>query len=85
MRVSLVIQMVKNLRAMWETWVQPLGWENPVLAVCEGMLQSQERRRSAPASVRPRCRGAWAHVTPGAGPAHARPHRAAAAGQRDDQ
>ena len=25
-----MIQMVKNLRAMWETWVQPLGWENPV-------------------------------------------------------
>ena len=20
--------MVKNLPAMWETWVQPLGWEN---------------------------------------------------------
>ena len=26
---SLVIQMVKNLLAMWETWVQSLGWENP--------------------------------------------------------
>ena len=21
--------MVKNLRAMWETWVQSLGWEDP--------------------------------------------------------
>ena len=23
-------QTVKNPRAMWETWVQPLGWEDPV-------------------------------------------------------
>ena len=22
--------MVKNLPAMWETWVRPLGWEDPV-------------------------------------------------------
>ena len=22
--------MVKNPRAMWETWVQSLGWEDPV-------------------------------------------------------
>ena len=27
-RVSLVAQMVKNLPAMWETWVQSLGWED---------------------------------------------------------
>ena len=27
---SLVAQMVKNLPAMWETWVQSLGWENPL-------------------------------------------------------
>ena len=27
--VSLVAQMVKNLPAMWETWVQSLGWEDP--------------------------------------------------------
>ena len=26
---SLVVQMVKNPPAMWETWVQPLGWEDP--------------------------------------------------------
>ena len=25
---SLVLQMVKNLSAMWETWVQSLGWED---------------------------------------------------------
>ena len=27
-RASLVAQMVKNLPAMWETWVQSLGWED---------------------------------------------------------
>ena len=26
----LVAQMVKNVSAMWETWVQPLGWEDPL-------------------------------------------------------
>ena len=25
---SLIAQMVKNLPAMWETWAQPLGWED---------------------------------------------------------
>ena len=27
---SLVAQLVKNLSAMWETWVQSLGWEDPL-------------------------------------------------------
>ena len=27
---SLVAQMVKNLPAVWETWVQCLGWEDPL-------------------------------------------------------
>ena len=27
---SLVAQLVKNLPAMWETWVQSLGWEEPL-------------------------------------------------------
>ena len=27
---ALVAQMVKNLTAMRETWVRPLGWENPL-------------------------------------------------------
>ena len=27
---SLVAQTVKNLLAMWETWVQSLGWEDPL-------------------------------------------------------
>ena len=26
----LVTQLVKNLPAVWETWVQSLGWENPL-------------------------------------------------------
>ena len=29
-RVSLVAQMVKNLPAVQETWVQSLGWEEPL-------------------------------------------------------
>ena len=27
---SLVAQLVKNLPAMWDTWVRPLGWEDPL-------------------------------------------------------
>ena len=27
---SLVAQLVKNPPATWETWVQPLGWEDPL-------------------------------------------------------
>ena len=27
---SLVAHMVKNLPAMWETWVGSLGWEHPL-------------------------------------------------------
>ena len=27
---SLVAQLVKNLPAMWETWVQSVGWEDPL-------------------------------------------------------
>ena len=27
---SLVAQLVNNLPAMWETWVQSLGWEDPL-------------------------------------------------------
>ena len=29
-RASLVAQMVKNLPTMQETWVQSLGWEDPL-------------------------------------------------------
>ena len=27
---SLVAQLVKNLPVMWESWVQSLGWEDPL-------------------------------------------------------
>ena len=27
---SLVAQLLKNLPAMWETWLQSLGWEDPL-------------------------------------------------------
>ena len=27
---SLVAQIVKNMPALWETWVRPLGWEDPL-------------------------------------------------------
>ena len=27
---SLVAQTVKNLHAVWETWVRSLGWEDPL-------------------------------------------------------
>ena len=29
-RASLVTQMVKNLLAMWETWIRFLSWEDPL-------------------------------------------------------
>ena len=29
-RASLIAQLVKNPPAMWETWVQSLGWEGPL-------------------------------------------------------
>ena len=29
-RASLVDQTIKNLPAMWETWAQSLGWEDPL-------------------------------------------------------
>ena len=38
---SLVAQMVKNPPAMWETWVQSLGWEDPLeegMATHSGLL-----------------------------------------------
>ena len=37
---SLVAQLVKNLPAMWETWVQSLGWEDP-----------QEKRKATHSSI----------------------------------
>ena len=30
MRASLVAQLVKTPSVMWETWVQSLGWKDPL-------------------------------------------------------
>ena len=30
MRASLVAQTLKNLPTAWETWVQSMGWEDPL-------------------------------------------------------
>ena len=38
---SLVAQTVKNLPAMWETWIRSLGWEDPLekgMATRSGIL-----------------------------------------------
>ena len=51
-QASLVDQMVKNPPAMWETWVQSLGWED---ALEEGM----ETHSGILAWRIPRDRGAW--------------------------
>ena len=32
LRASLVLQLVKNPPAMWETWIQSLSWEDPLEA-----------------------------------------------------
>ena len=29
-RTSLLAQMIKNMPAMWETWVRSLAWEDPL-------------------------------------------------------
>ena len=49
---SLVAQMVNNPPAMWETWVQSLGWEDPLE---EGMATHS----SILAWGIPMDRGAW--------------------------
>ena len=45
--ISLVAQLVKNLPTIWETWVQSLGWENPLekgkaTHSCSGMENSMD-------------------------------------------
>ena len=49
---SLVAQMVTNLPAMWETWVQSLGWEGP-------LEESMATHSSILAWIIPMDRGAW--------------------------
>ena len=48
---SLVAQLVKNLPVMWETWVQSLGWENPVekgMATHSSILALEILRKEKP-------------------------------------
>ena len=55
---SLVAQIVKDLPAMWETWLQSLGWEDPLE---EGMVT-----HSSILSWRnPMDRGVWQTVVHG--------------------
>ena len=49
---SLVAQMVKNLPAVWETWVRSLGWEDP-------LEESKATHSSILAWRIPMDRGAW--------------------------
>ena len=51
-----MVQLVKNLPAMWETWVRVLGWEDPL-----------EKVMAIPASVLA-WRTAWAEETGGYSP-----------------
>ena len=51
-RASLVAQIVKNLSAVWETWVQSLGWEDPLKKV-------MSTHSSILAWRIPKDRGAW--------------------------
>ena len=40
-------QMVKNLPAMWETWVQSLGWEDALEEAMEAALEKEMATRSS--------------------------------------
>ena len=51
-RAPLVAQMVKNLPAMWETWVGSLGWGGPLEEGMENPLQYSGLEN-------PMDRGAW--------------------------
>ena len=51
---SLVAQTVKNLPAVWKTWVQPLGWEDPLekemathSSILAGSAMDRETRQAA--------------------------------------
>ena len=51
-RLPFMAQLIKNLSAMQETWVQPLGWEDPLeedMVIHFGILDWRV----------PRDRGAW--------------------------
>ena len=57
-RASLVAQMIKNLPAMQETWVQSIGWEEP-------LEKGMATHSSILAWRIPIDRGAWQATVPG--------------------
>ena len=57
-RASLVAQMIKNLPAMQETWVQSIGWEDP-------LEKGMATHSSILAWRIPIDRGAWQATVPG--------------------
>ena len=51
---SLVAQMVKNETTMWETWVQSLGWEDPLeegMATHSSILAGESPWTEKPSSL----------------------------------
>ena len=56
---SLVAQTVKNLPAMWETWVRSLGWEDPL---DEGMATHSMNRGAWQAAVHGWGGGGWSQI-----------------------
>ena len=58
-------QIVKNLPAMWETWVQSLGWEDP-------LEKGMATHSSILAGRIPMDRGAWRATVRGVGKSQTR-------------
>ena len=51
---SLVAQLVKNPPAMWEIWVQSLGWEDPLeegMAIHFSILAGESPRTAEPGEL----------------------------------
>ena len=64
---SLVAQLVKNSPAMWETWVQYLGWEDPLekeVATHSSILAWKNLRdRGASGTTVPRVTNGWIRLS----------------------
>ena len=57
-----MVQMVKKLPAMQKTWVQFLGWEEPLekgMATHSSILAWRITRTEGPGSHSPRVAGSW--------------------------
>ena len=57
--VSLVVQIVKNPHAMWDTWVQSLGWEDPLEVGKDPLEEGMATHSSILPRRIPMDRGAW--------------------------